>query len=226
MIKEIASIFNRNITLIVMLSFSLVLPLSMFLFIAVIYIYGYAEINLKNIYALCLSILNFTLVFPPFFLLVKKDMTGEEVRFRELIKYFFDKFGFVLLTTVFLYVIALAGFFLLFIPTIISIFMLLLFPLYLEQERFGLVFKNTWKLIKQEHLFLIVDLLLIVSLYLLLWSGAFYLMSSFDNNSFVYMILRAIMNALAFPLMYFYLICKYRKDFSYNEQQLKWERGF
>ena len=63
--------------------------------------------------------------------------------------------------------------------------------------------------LKKEHIFILIDILIIVSLNFLIWSGSLYLLSSFENNGLVFIAVRVLLNALFLPLIYFYLTIKF-----------------
>jgi hypothetical protein len=212
MLRDVADLYNRNITNILLICLILVVPFTFFNYAAIVYIMNLDTLEYANIPALALWVLNFTILFPPFFLIAKKDATDQEVNLKEILSFFIMRFGFVSIITVSFFVIGMFGSILLFIPTFFAGLVILLFPLYTDRENIGEALKGVWEIILKEHIFLLLDVLIIVSLNVLVWSGSLYLLSSFENNTLVFIVLRALINSLVFPIVYFYLTFKYRKD--------------
>ncbi|MGI8386739.1 hypothetical protein [Robertmurraya sp. P23] len=212
MLRDVADLYNRNITNILLICLILVVPFTFFNYAAIVYIMNLDTLEYANIPALALWVLNFTILFPPFFLIAKKDATDQEVNLKEILSFFIMRFGFVSIITVSFFVIGMFGSILLFIPTFFAVLVILLFPLYTDRENIGEAMKGVWEIILKEHIFLLLDVLIIVSLNVLVWSGSLYLLSGFENNTLVFIVLRALINSLVFPIVYFYLTFKYRKD--------------
>lgn len=210
MIRDVLDVYNRHIMNILLLCVCLVIPVTFFLFFTISYFYEAETVELSNLTALFFMILNFTLLCPPFLTLAWKDYHDEEIQLSDLLKSFVNHFGYIALMTLFLYFICLAGSFLLFIPTIIAVAMLLLFPLFTNESDLKESLQKVWNTIKNEHILIYIDLLIIGSLNVLVWSGLTYLMQGFENNQFAYISLRAIINSLLLPFIYFYLTIKYR----------------
>lgn len=212
MIREVIDIFNRNIVLIVWIGLALVIPVTFFTFCAITYVSMLDTVESSNLIAAFLIILNFTILFPPFLYMAKNDLNDKQTRFIDLMGIFIGKFGFTALFTFIFFLIAIFGSALFFIPSIFAIITILLLPLFSDEDRIKEAFKGTWGIVRSEHLFILLDLLIILSLNLLVWSGSLYLLASFENNTLVFITIRVLLNALFFPLIYFYLIMKYRRD--------------
>ncbi|MFE8703876.1 hypothetical protein ACFYKX_25215 [Cytobacillus sp. FJAT-54145] len=212
MLRDISDIYNRNIINILLICLVLVVPVTFFSYAAITYFNELETLEYRNIPAFCMWILNFSILFPPFFYIAKMDITEKEVNLIKILSVFINKFGFVAFLTIILFIIGMLGSVLLFIPSFLAIFMIILFPLFTDKENVLESLRSVWSVIKNEHIFIIVDVLILLSLNVLVWSGSFYLVANFENNTFVYIILRALTNSLLFPILYFYLTLKYRKD--------------
>lgn len=212
MLRDVAEIYNRNIINILLICLVLVIPVTLFTFFAITYLIENPALEYANIPSFCLWILNFTILFPPFFYIIKMDASDKEIGFIKLLSVFINKFGLVALATIAFFIVGLFGSILLLIPSFFSILFILLLPLFTDRENVGEVLKGVWGIIKKEHIFILLDVLIIVSLNVLVWSGSLYLIANFENNTIVFITLRAVINALLFPLIYFYLSLKYRKD--------------
>lgn len=214
MIREITDIYNRNLISIIGMNLIIGIPFTFFIFIALNYFYGLETVEWKNLVAGFLVILNFTALFPPFFSLAVHELRDQSIGMKKMIKVFFDKFGYIVFFTLVIYMIGMLGYFLLFIPTIIATMALLLIPLYTDKSSIKKSWESAWGMMKQENIFILLDVLIILSLNVLVWSGSLYLVAGFENNTFVYISMRVLLNAMFFPLIYFYLTIKYRKDLS------------
>jgi hypothetical protein len=212
MLRDVADLYNRNIIQILLICLILVIPITFFNYSAIVYITGLDALEYANIPAFCIWILNFTMLFPPFFLIAKMDAADKETSVKNIILFFLSKFGAVAFITIALFIVGIAGSFLFLIPTVLAVIIILLFPLFTDHPHIGGSLKNVWKVVKNEHVFILLDVIIIVSLNVLVWSGSLYLLESFENNTFVFVTLRALVNALIFPILYFYLTYKYRKD--------------
>ncbi|MEW9109776.1 hypothetical protein ACQCT6_12240 [Cytobacillus gottheilii] len=214
MLRDVADLYNRNIINILLICLILVVPITFFNYAAIVYIMNLNTLEYANIPALALWVLNFTILFPPFFLIAKMDRTEQEVNLKQILSFFIMKFGFVAAITIVFFAIGMFGSLLLFIPSLIAVLIILLFPLYADRESIKDAMQGVWEIIKREHIFLFIDVLIIVSLNVLVWSGSLYLLGGFENNTLVFIVLRALINSLIFPVVYFYLTFKYRKDFA------------
>jgi hypothetical protein len=212
MIRDITDIFNRNLIYILGLSLAVVIPYTFFILSAINYFYIVDTIEYQNLIAIFLIVMNFTALFPPFYYLAKSDLQDTTVKWTDLIKTFLRNFGLITFFTALFFIIGMVGSVLFFIPTILSIIIIFLLPLFCDQTSIRKVFHNIWGVIKKEHIFILLDIIIIVSLNLLIWSGSMFLLSSFENNSLVFVAVRVLLNALFLPVIYFYLTIKYRKD--------------
>ncbi|MEI5907458.1 hypothetical protein WAK64_10355 [Bacillus spongiae] len=213
MFRETLSIYNRNLLMILLVGLTIVFPVSFFCFQAMIYIL--TEMNMENsyIYAAFLIIINFTLLYPPFVRITMQDLYDEEsLSITELVKIFVNEFGLIVMFTSGFYLIAVWGLGLAFIPTIICLVSLVVFPLFVDQKKVSGVFRKLGRVLLAENIFILIDLLLIVSINLLVWAGISFLLNSFDNNHYVFVFSRALINIAVFPLMYIYLTIKYKSE--------------
>ncbi|GIN88498.1 hypothetical protein J6TS2_48840 [Heyndrickxia sporothermodurans] len=211
MIRDLLDIYNRNIINIIIVSLVLVIPVTIFLLLANNFMYE-MDLENPNLSALFLIILNFTMLFPPFFFIAWKDMNDQDFKLREVLKEFVNHFGYIFAFTLLFYLLAIYGAVLLFIPTFIGLSMILLIPLFTNRNTIKESLFGAWKIIKEENFFLLIDLVIIISLNLLAWSGMVYLVGGFENNMLVFIILRSLINALVFPILYIYLAVKYRRE--------------
>ncbi|HHY71923.1 MAG TPA: hypothetical protein GX497_01565 [Bacillus bacterium] len=212
MLRDIADIYNRNLISIVMLSLILVIPVTYFIYSAISYLSLLDTVELNNVIAILLIIANFTVLFPPFLYIALNELNDTSIKFIDLVKVFPSKFGFTAFLTLLFFLIAVFGSVLFFIPSIIACMFILILPLFSDEDSIRKALKKVWRVIKSEHIFILIDLLIIVSFNLLVWSSLLYLLSSFENNNLVYITIRVLVNAVVFPLIYFYLAIKYRRD--------------
>ncbi|QPC48279.1 hypothetical protein [Mangrovibacillus cuniculi] len=212
MIRDIRDLYNRNLLSIIFISCLLVIPYSIFTLSMIEYVQTSIFIELDNIVAVFFIILNFSVLVPPYLYLVKKDYREEEIKVTEALKLFTTSFGYIFFFSFLFYAIGTLGSILLFIPSIIAALFLFLLPLYADKESIKESLQKVLQTLKKEHLFIFLDILLILCLNYLIWSGAVYLIDSFENNTFVYMLIRSLLNAIFLPIIYFYLFYKYRLD--------------
>jgi len=212
MIRDISDIFNRNIVTILLFNLVLVIPISFFSFTAIQYFYVIDTVEMDNLIALFLIIINFTALFPPFFYLASKDLQDQPCKLIDMVKVFFRNFGYMSFITILFFMIGAFGSFFLFIPTVLSIIVIFLIPLFTDKHNIRDAFKGIWNVMKKEHILILLDIFIVLSLNLLVWSGSLYLLAGLENNGLVYITVRALLNALLFPLIYFYLTIKYRDD--------------
>ncbi|WP_071396392.1 hypothetical protein [Bacillus tuaregi] len=212
MIRDISDILNRNIVTILLFNLVLVIPISFFIFTAIQYFYVIDTVEMVNLIALFLIIINFTALFPPFFYLASRDLQDQPCHLIDMVKVFFRNFGYMSFITILFFMIGALGSFFLFIPTILSIMVIFLIPLFCDKHTILEAFKGIWRVVKKEHISILLDIFIVLSLNLLVWSGSLYLLANFENNSLVYITVRVLLNALFFPLIYFYLTIKYRDD--------------
>jgi len=214
MIRDITDLFNRNLINIIGINLLLVIPFTFFIYSSINYFYLVETVEMKNLIVAFLIIINFTALFPPFFYIAIHDLNDESLRFKEMLKVFFEKFGYIVFFTLIFYLIGIFGYFLLYIPTLIAMMVILLLPLYSDQDTIKNSLSGVWRMVKKENIFILLDVLIILFLNVLVWFGSLYLLAGFENNNLVYLTIRVLLNALLFPLIYFYLTLKYRRDLS------------
>lgn len=209
MIRDVLDSYNRHLPSILLVSILLVFPISLFIQLVIIYVYKTGEFTYPSLIHLCLMFLNFTLLFAPFRLVAIKDLHDEEYKIKELFLSFFNHFAFILFFTIIVYTLAVFGFFLLLIPTILGFAFILLTPLFLDEQSIKKGFGQVWSVIVKENVSIFVDIIIIISIQSLLWGVFMYIVKGFDNSLLFYLILRAFLNTFLFPLFYLYLTRKY-----------------
>lgn len=213
MFKETVSIYNRNLLKIMLIGLIVVLPVSIFCFQAIAYVFTDVSSEYSNLYAAFFIVINFTLLYPPFIRITLQDINdGDSASIKDLIIAFINDFGLIVFFTLGLYFLALWGMGLAFIPTIISLLLLVIFPLFVDQKKITSVLKQLGKILMKENIFILFDLLIIVCINLLVWTGVSLLLNSFDNNFYVYAFTRSLINVALFPLIYIYLTIKYKSE--------------
>lgn len=107
MFKESFSLYNRQITQVIMMSVFLVIPLTLFCYFATFYVFHYLEgVEYPHLFAFVLIVVNFTLTIPPFMNIALKDLKDEEqLTVFRLFLIFFRNFGIILLVTILFYVL-------------------------------------------------------------------------------------------------------------------------
>lgn len=211
MIKTSFEIYNRYLIKIMILSLVVVIPFSLFIYFSTYYLYDYLDTDqYPNLYMIYFLILNFISIVPIYRKLTKRDLDDEEEpTVWELAKEFFEHFGVILLISLPLFLIAILGTVLAFIPTIISAIFILIFPFFVDNLKLKHIFSKTGRILKQENIFVIFDLLVVVSIQVLIYSLLMQMFVNFDSNIYVYGGIRAIVNAIIFPLLIFYLTQRY-----------------
>lgn len=142
--------------------------------------------------------------------MVLKDEQDELLHPIEGINEFIQQFGFLLLFTASFYFIGFIGMYLLFIPTLFSLFILLIFPFFSENNSIKEVLSRTIDAVVKENVSLFGDLLIILSINLGIWATVMLFFSQFDNNVLAYLIIRVVLNILILPFVYIYLTLRYR----------------
>ncbi|UOQ83625.1 hypothetical protein [Gracilibacillus salinarum] len=214
MIKNSFEIYNRHLLKIMTISLVIVIPISLFLYFATFYVYDSLETNqYPNLYMLFFIIMNFVCIIPMYRKLAQSDVEDEEEpTIWELMKEFIKHFGMVLVISLPLYVIALFGAPLAFIPTAICGAIMLVFPFCVHNVDLKKVLAKTGGILKRENIFILFDLVVVVSSQILIYSVLMQAFVNFDNNFYVYSITRAIVNAAIFPFLIFYLTQRYIID--------------
>jgi hypothetical protein len=212
MIKEVFSLYNRNWLPILIWSLLLIVPITTFSFIGILYLFDTEGIQNPTYLAGCLLVLNYALAIPPFIKLVQKDELDETMSVLEGLQFFLKQFGFILLVSVVVYVMGLIGMYLLFIPTILAVLFLLIFPFFSELKSIKDVIRQTFKKIKDENISLIGDLFVIIGLNVAIWTGIMMFLEQYDNNVLAFLLIRNVMNIFILPILYIYLSLRYRKN--------------
>ena len=146
MFRETFGIYNRNLLKIMLIGLLVVLPVSIFCFQAISYVFTDVSSKYSNIYATFFIVINFTLLYPPFIRITLQDINdGDSASIKDLIIAFVNDFGLIVLFTLGLYFLALWGIGLAFIPTIISLVLLVIFPLFVDQKKITSVIKQLLK---------------------------------------------------------------------------------
>jgi hypothetical protein len=213
MLKETFYIFNQNMVKIFTLSLLVVLPVSYLIQSFVVYFLNAEYISTPNLYAMCMILLNFTVVFPPFFVLAKQYLNDEEYNLKTSIISFLDNFFLILIVTVISFVIMIFGAPLILIPTLLSLAFLLVFPMIASEELpVGVKIKKTWSVIKRENIGILGDLILVISLNIALWFLFTLFVENMENNLLVYLTLKVLIYTMFSPLIYIFLTVKYHKE--------------
>ncbi len=202
-----------------MISVIIVIPLTLFLYFATIYLYDFMEADqYPNLYMLFFIIINFICLIPMYRKLAESDLEDEEdPTIWELIKEFLKHFGMVLFISVPLFLIGLIGMSLAFIPTAICGAIMLVFPFAVHYLDIKKMLTATGSILKRENIFILLDLAIVVSAQILIYSLIMQAFANFENSYYVYGITRALVNATVFPLLIFYLTQRYTVEL--NEQR-------
>lgn len=193
-------------------SFIIILPITVLSFLAMVYLNGMEKITMPEYYSGWLLVLNFVLCVPPFLMLVIKDYRDEDVSTKEGIVFFLKQMGLVLLFSSLLYLIAVWGMIIFFIPTIIAFLFILIFPFFTEIKNMKEILRRTALKIADENIALIGDILVVISLNIAIWAAIMAVIQQFDNNIIAFLLIRVVMNMIVFPLLYIYLTLRYREE--------------
>ncbi|MFC7685692.1 hypothetical protein [Ureibacillus sp. GCM10028918] len=212
MIREIFDIYNRNWSQITFWSILIILPVTVITFLSMIYVSG-SESSIAPHYFSGLAIfLNFILCIPPFVKMVMVDRQDETVKPADGIAFFCKQFGLLLVVSSILYFIAFIGMYLLFIPTVVALILLLVFPFFSEGRSIREIFYQSAIAIKRENIALIGDILVIVFVNLGIWLIVLLFLEQYDNNLLAFLLIRSIINIFIFPFFYIYLTLRFRKN--------------
>jgi hypothetical protein len=212
MLKETFYIFNQNMVRIFLLSLLVVMPVSYLIQSFVIYFLNTEYLLTPNLYSLCMILFNFTVLFPPFIVMAKQYLNDEEYSLKSSIVSFLDNFFLILVVTIVAFIIMVIGAPLIFIPTLVSLAFLLVFPITaVEDIQLGNKIKKTWLVIKIENIGILGDLILVISLNIALWFLLTLFVNNLENNLLVYLTLKIMINTMFFPLIYIFLTVKYHK---------------
>lgn len=212
MIREVFGLYNRYWLPILVWSILLIVPITTFSFAGILYAFDTEGIHNPSYLAGWMLVLNFVLGIPPFLKLVMKDDLDEEMTVLEGLKAFLKQFGFILFTSIAIYVIGLMGMYLLFIPTIIAVLFLLIFPFFSDLKNVKEVIKQTFRKIKDENISLVGDLFVIFGLNVAIWTCIMMFLEQYDNNVLAFLLIRNVMNIMILPILYIYLSIRYRKN--------------
>jgi len=210
MIREILDIYNRNWSQILVWSLIIILPVTMITFLSMVYVTSSENSITPHYFTGLIILLNFILCIPPFVKMVMVDKQDETYKPIDGILLFCKQFGLLLIFSSILYFIAFIGMYLLFIPTVVALIFLLVFPFFSEGRSVREVFYQTVKAIVRENIALIGDVIVIVCINLVVWLAVLLFLQQYDNNLLAFIIIRSVLNILVFPFFYIYLTLRYR----------------
>ena len=216
MIRDVFEIYNRNLLQIMAWSFLIIMPVTILSYFSILYVNDLDGVNRPESYAGWFLVMNFVLCIPPFLMMTIFDYRDEKVSIKKGILFFLKQFGLILLFTSVLYLIALWGMVLLFIPTFIAFLFIIVFPFFSEMTDIRTLLRRTASKIAEENISLIGDFLIVISLNVAIWTTIMFVIDQFENNILAYLSIRVVLNMLVFPLLYIYLTMRYRgeKEFS------------
>lgn len=212
MIGETFKIYSRNWFPILMWCFIIIAPITIFSYLGIVYVYSNEILYNESFLAGWLLILNFSLCIPPFLKMVKKDEMDEPIKVTEGLFFFAKQFGVILLVGTVVYALGLMGMYLLFIPTVMAILFLIIFPFFVESLSVRETIKRTFRKMRDENLSIIGDVLVIVGLNIVLWTSLMMFLESYDTSVLAFLIIRVTLNVLILPILYIYLSLRYRKE--------------
>lgn len=212
MIRNVFDIYNRHWSQILTWSFLIILPVTIFSYLSMVYVYSSNEGITPHYIAGLAVFLNFILCIPPFVKMVLIDKQDDVFKPVDGLIFFVKQFGLLVILTSMIYWIAIVGILFLFIPTLLGLLFLLVFPFFSEGQSVKTVIANTMKTIVRENISLLGDLIVIISMNIGLWVAMLQFLAQFENNLLAYMIIRVVLNILVFPLLYIYLTLRYRND--------------
>lgn len=204
-------IYNRNWAQILLWSIVIIVPVTSLSFLGIIYINGSEEVSIPHYLSGLALFLNFTLCVPPFMQMVLAEEMDETISPLEGIRVFFQRFGLLLIFTILIYVVAVYGMFLFFVPTIFALFFLLIFPFFSDDRSVKEILNRTFRTIGKENLSLFGDVIVVMSINLGIWAIIMVFFEQYENNVLAYLLVRNVMNILVFPLTYIYLTLRYRR---------------
>lgn len=210
MIRDIFDIYNRNWSQILIWSFLIILPVTTLSFLGMVYVISSEDSIAPHYFAGLALLLNFLICIPPFKKMVQIDKQDDTIKPIDGIRFFCKQFGIILVFTSIIYYIAYLGMFLLFIPTVLALIFLLVFPFFSEQRSVKEVLSQSIRAIVRENFALIGDLIVILSINLGIWAILMLFFEQYDNNLLAYLIIRSVLNMLIFPFFYIYLTLRYQ----------------
>ncbi|AIE58782.1 hypothetical protein [Bacillus methanolicus] len=209
MFKDVLEIYNRNLISIIILCLILVIPVNFISMMLVIYVSASDHFSYPGLVKLCILLINFIILFPPFSLMTMNDLEDRESGLKDYFLAFIENFSFLLIFTIIIFGLSLVGAVFLFIPTLFGAAFLFLTPVFLHSNSLKDNFSKVWISLKTENIFILIDIMMLVSLQLFVWFLAALLVDQFDNNVLVYIALRVLVNTLLFPFFYIYITRKY-----------------
>ncbi|MDX1806280.1 MAG: hypothetical protein R3267_04605 [Paenisporosarcina sp.] len=212
MIGEAFKIYSRNWFPILMWSFIIITPITVFSYLGIVYVYSNDILHNESFLAGWLLMLNFILCIPPFLKMVKKDGMDETIKVTEGLFFFAKRFGVILLVATIVYALGLMGMYLLFIPTVVAILFLIIFPFFVESLSVWETIKQTFRKMRDENLSIIGDILVIAGLNIVLWTSLMMFLESYETSILAFLIIRVTLNVLILPVLYIYLSLRYRSD--------------
>lgn len=220
MFRDILDIYNRNIISIITLSLVLVIPVNIATVMFILYVSGSEQFRYPSLVNLCILLINFIILFPPFSLMVMNDLEDKDTSLKDCLFSFIHYFSFLLVFTIMVYLLSLLGAVFLFIPTLIGAVYLFLIPVFIHSNSVKVNFLQVWNLFKNENIFIVFDMIMLGSLQLLVWLLAAYLIDQFENNVIVYISLKVLVNTILFPFFYIYITRKYSASFVKTSKEL------
>lgn len=214
MVRDILDIYNRNWSQILIWSLVIILPVTTISFLSMIYVNSSEYINAPEYFSVFTIILNFIICIPPFMKMVIVFKQDHSINCVEGVYHFIKQFGILFIFTGFLYFIALIGIYFLFIPTILALVFLLIFPFFSEGRNVKEVYTNTIQAMMRENVSLIGELIMILSINIGCWLIMMLFLSQYENNIFAFLVIRVLLNAIVFPFLYIYLTLRFRKELS------------
>ena len=212
MIKDVFQIYSRYLYIIMFLSITIIIPITTLSFVSILYLYEIDELKSQTYIAGFLLLVNFILCAPPFLKIVLKDLQDESISWKEGILFFIKQLGPLFITTVILYLIALYTMWLFFIPSVLILMFLLIFPFFTDLESFKDMMKNAGSTLLDENIGIIVDLIIVFSSTFLVWGSTMYIMQNYENNLYGYLLIRVTLNVITLPFIYIYLAVRYRAE--------------
>lgn len=218
--REALDIYNRQLLKIIFVTVLVFLPIHLFVFAWIVFLQQAAELEFLHYFIACSYIFLIIIVMPPYIAIAKSDMNEDEISYKQLFSKFLNPFGFLLISTILLFLIAVSGFFLLFIPTLFALGLLALLPLYFnDHDSISEIVRNAWNGLKSNALDLVIFMVFAISVNLLLWYGLATGVSYFETNLLTYMILRAIINLIVLPYLFILFTISFHPE---NRKKTKW----
>jgi hypothetical protein len=212
MIREIIDIYNRNLLLILLLSLLIIFPITIAGYFAIMLSFEIDNLSTPSYFAGLLLLINFVICAPPFLKLVLIDMEDDKMTMKQGFLFFIKQLGPLLVITILLYFAAIYSMWMFFIPSVLILIFLLVFPYFSDEKQLKKMVSKTIKKVVDENFVILIDLIIVISLSLLVWAIMMYFMQNYENNIYGYMILRGVLNVISLPLIYIYLSLRYRNE--------------